>query len=166
MLPGAKSIEDFPDLPNSERSNLPGDTWQAPNLKAFYSDNYRNFVTRYYLEAYKEKSVFPFPPLKLNYPPEYAYTAIKDQTKSTYLEEVTYPFRDSLFVNGLEPFEVDGSPRYPGAVKMGNFGENYSTKVIIRYYSTSLQARISYWLLLNACLVGVFLVSRKVFSHG
>jgi hypothetical protein len=43
------------------------------------------------------------PTYRLNYPPEEAQTIIRDQTRSTYLEEVVHPFRESIFVNGFEP---------------------------------------------------------------
>ena len=48
-------------------------------------------------------SVIPLPTFRLNYPPEEAQTVIRDQTRSTFLEEIVHPFRESLFVNGFEP---------------------------------------------------------------
>lgn len=149
IAPGPESIDDFPALPDSQKSTLSGDTWQEPSLKAFYSDNFRDFVIPFYKNSYESKSSFPFPALKLNYPPEYAFIAIKDQTKSTYLEEITYPFRDSLYINGLEPFEEDGNSRYAGATKMGNEGQEYFTKVVIRYYPSYVISRVIFWFFVN-----------------
>ena len=97
---GPKDVSDFSHLPNSTRSNLPGDTWQVPNIAAYFSENYRSFVMPYYVNEYKSFTKFGIDPLRLNYPPEYAFSLIKDQTHNTYLEEITYPLRDSLFISG------------------------------------------------------------------
>ena len=164
LLPGASSIDDFPPPPDSQKSTLAGDTWQEPTLKAYYSDNFRDFVVPFYKNSYEGKSIIFFPAMKLNYPPEFAFTAIKDQTKSTYLEEVTYPFRDSLFINGFEPFLSDGTPRYDGATKMGNDGQQYLTKVVIRYYPSSISSRIVFWFLVNLSFVLLYRISIFVFK--
>ena len=82
--------------------------------------------------------------MRLNYPPESAFTYIKDQTHATYLEEYVYPLRDSLFVAGLEPFE-DGKPRYQAASLFGWKGVDYQTKVTLRYYPSTLVARLMVW---------------------
>src|SRR6185503_20107129 len=84
ILPGPANIGDFPGLPNSVKSTLSGDTVQIPNIAAYFSFNYRSKVIPVYEQAFRNKTLFPFEPLRLNYPPEFAYTAIKDQTHSTY----------------------------------------------------------------------------------
>lgn len=56
------------------------------------------------------------PTLLFNYPPENARTLIRDQTDSTFLQELVHPFRESWYINGYEPkiyldrppFEIDG----------------------------------------------------------
>jgi hypothetical protein len=168
VLPfGPTKIENFTDLPGSTRSKLSGDTVQVPNLKAFFSNYYRDYVTSYYFSEYWKLSQFPFPPLKLNYPPEYAFTAIKDQTQSTYLEEYTYPLRGSLYVNGLEPFdEITKKPRYPASDFFVEDGITSETKVVIRFYPTSLLPRLITWVGINLSIIALFLVGKKIIKNA
>lgn len=162
----ANSIEDFSSLPNSIRSKLSGDTTEVPNLKAYYSNNYRDFVISYYYQQFWMLEKMLFPPLKLNYPPEFAFQAIKDQTHSTYLEEFTYPFRASLFINGLEPFEEDTkNPRYPAASNFEQDGYSYETKVTMRYYPSSIYLRIVVWLGINVSVLLLWKVGKKVLVY-
>lgn len=162
IIPGPKSIKDFPALPDSTKSTLEGDTIQVPNVSAYFSNNYRRFVIPFYLELFTKKTLLPFYPLRLNYPPEFAFTAIKDQTHSTYLEELVYPLRDSLFINGLEPFEENGEPKYLGASLFGVGGINYQTKVTLRYYPSSILVKIIVWLGINISAVYIYKLARRV----
>lgn len=145
LVPGPESIQSFPPLPNSTKSTLSGDTWQIPNVAAYFSDNFRKFATNYYKQSLQNQTMLPFAPLVLNYPPEFAFVAIKDQTHSTYLEEYVYPLRYSLFVNGLEPFLENGRPRWKGAFPFDIGDQMYSTKVTLRYYPSSVWVRIVVW---------------------
>src|SRR5688572_26761127 len=95
VVPGPKKITDFKSLPSSDRSTLAGDTVQIPNVTAYFSDNFRDFVTSFYFNNYKELTMLPFPPMKLNHPPEFSWNIIKRHTDATYLEEYVYPLRDS-----------------------------------------------------------------------
>jgi hypothetical protein len=167
ILPfGPRNIEDFSNLPESSRSGLSGDTVQIPNLKAFFSNNYRHFVTTYYYIEFWRLSKFPFPPLRLNHPPEYAFQAIKDQTQSTYLEEYTYPFRGTLYVNGLEPFdEITKKERYPAASYFTQKDKSFETKVTIKYYPTSLFPRIITWIGINISIILLYYMGRKIFRN-
>jgi hypothetical protein len=168
LVPGPLSINDFPDLPNSKRSTLEGDTVQVPNVKAFFSNNYRDYSTKLYKKAFKDKNSLPFDPISLNYPPEFAFTAIKDQTESTFLEEYVYPFRDSIYINGLEPFDnINKKPRFNGATFVYEDGEKkYETKVTLRYYPSPIWARIVVWLGLNISIVALWTVGKKVLIYG
>lgn len=166
LMPGPKSISDFPSLPNSIKSTLEGDTIQVPNISAYFSDNFRGSVIPFYINAYQNKTLFPFSPLRLNYPPEDAYKAIKDQTKSTFLEELTYPLRDSLFINGLEPVDEEGLPRYLGGGKFEVDDKLLSTKITLRYYPSSISVRIVTWLGINLSFLILVSLSRKVFKHA
>jgi hypothetical protein len=168
LMPGPSSIYDLPDLPNSMKSTLEGDTIQVPNVKGFFSDNYRDFATGFYRSAYQKTTLFPFPPLRLNYPPEYAFTAIKDQTESTYLEEYVYPLRDSLYVNGLEPFDsATKKGRFTGATYVyEDDNHKFETKVTLRYYPSPMWARVLVWMGINISLVAVYVIGKKVFKYG
>ena len=165
ILPGPTSITDFPAMPNSHTSTLSGDTVQVPNVVAYFSDNYRDFVIPFYSNAYKTKAKLPFDPIRFNYPPQFAYTAIKDQTQSTYLEELTYPLRDTLFVNGMEPFTKDGKHRFEGATLFVHDGE-HETKVTLRFYPSSRIIRILVWGGINASFVVLWLSFRKVILNA
>ncbi|MCL5783779.1 MAG: hypothetical protein M1142_00275 [Patescibacteria group bacterium] len=161
LAPGPSSINDFSPLPASAKSTLSGDTVQVPNVSAYYSDEYRNFTTNFYRQHYQELTKFFFLPIRLNYPPEFAYTAIKDQTESTYLEEYVYPLRDSLFVNGMEPFE-NGLPRYAGAIKFLEAGQAWETKATLRFYPSPLWARGTVWLGINIAFIGLWKLGRRI----
>lgn len=166
VLPGPTQIGNFTALPDSIKSTLEGDTIHVPNVAAYYSDNYRKFATSYYLDEYKNLSGFSFDPIKLNYPPEHAYVAIKDQTQSTYLEEYVYPLRDSIFVNGLEPINEDGTPRYWGGDKFLAGGRDNLTKVTIRFYPSSLAVRVMVWFGIVTSVFFIYKLSRKIITNG
>lgn len=95
----------FPDPPiNSYRSTEPGDN-ETPLRQAYYTNATREEVIQNYKSQF-EKPTFLSIPLfteRLNYPPEEAQTLIRDQTKSTFLEEIVHPFRESVYINGFEP---------------------------------------------------------------
>lgn len=165
LAPSATSIENFAALPNSLKSTLSGDTIQVPNVSAYYSNNYRNFVTQFYYDSLKSNSWLPFGPVKINHPPEFAYQYIKDQTQSTFLEEYTYPLRDSLFVNGLEPFEEDGRARYWGATQFAQDGQAFDNKTTLRYYPSPLWARVVVWIGIMFGIYAIYKIGLKVFKH-
>lgn len=145
IWPGPGRIDQFAALPSSEKSKLEGDTIQIPNVSAYFSNNFRNFIVPFYSNNYQNLVKLPFSPLRLNHPPEYSWTAIKKHTDSTYLGELVYPLRDSLFVNGFEPFEETGDPKYWGATKF-EIGTNiWFTKTTLRFYPSYVWVRIVVW---------------------
>lgn len=148
LWPGPSAIQDIPALPDSVKSTEPGDTIQNPNVAAYFSNLRRSEVTDYYHQKFAYLNILglPIPPLKLNRPPEEAYTYIRDQQASTYLEEYVYPFRDSLYVNGFEPFDLSGKPYQRGATDISIDGVFYDTKTTIRYYGSPLVWRIIVYL--------------------
>jgi hypothetical protein len=165
-LPGPVSVLQFRPLPNSFKSQEEGDTIQVPNVAAYFSNVYRDYATKLYRANFQELTLFPFPPIMINHAPEDAYDFIKDQTQSTYLEEYVYPLRSSLFVNGLEPLEQNGKPRYIGAIPFEVNNGHYDTKVTLRLYTSPLWARLIDWILINisVCLLYIYgkkLVKRK-----
>lgn len=145
VWPGPSRIDQFLALPSSEKSKLEGDTIQIPNVSAYFSNNFREFVVPFYSDNYQNLAKLPLPPLRLNYPPEFSWTAIKKHTDSTYLEELVYPLRDSLYANGFEPFYADGQPKYWGATKFEEGGQNFFTKTTLRFYPSTIAARIVTW---------------------
>ncbi|OGE30259.1 hypothetical protein A3C59_04750 [Candidatus Daviesbacteria bacterium RIFCSPHIGHO2_02_FULL_36_13] len=145
LWPGSKGISDFKPLPDSAKSTLSGDTVQIPNVSAYFSYQFRNFVIPFYYKNFQEASHFPFPPLKLNHPPEYSWTVIKKPTDTTYLEEFIYPLRDSLYINGFENHHPDGSKVFYGSPELREDGKLWYTKTTLRLYTSNILVRILVW---------------------
>lgn len=160
--PGPSRIDQFAPLPNSSKSTLEGDTIQIPNVSAYFSDNFREFVMPFYLKNYWSLTRFPFPPLRLNHPPEYSWIAIKKHTDSTYLEELIYPLRSSLYVNGIEPFYSNGQPKYWGATKFEVEGKSLFTKTTLRFYPSTFWARFLVWAGIVLSVFMLYRMSRKI----
>lgn len=142
IFPTTSSIDSFRPLPNSTKSSLEGDTIQNPNIAAYFSQFRREFITNFYRSDFEKKLIpgIPLPVIRINHPPEYAYTYIRDQQESTFLEEYVRPLRESLFVNGYEPL-IENQIRRREASLIGNniiYEEKlYPSKTTIRYYPTS-----------------------------
>lgn len=120
---------DFPDpLPDSMQSSELGDTEELGIRRAYFTDYTREEVVNHYREE------FGAPLLRLNYPPEEAQQIIRDQTRSTYLEELVHPFRESVYINGFEPKEEKDEIRIDGV--------HFEQKIIVKYVQSSIFARI------------------------
>lgn len=162
LWPGPSQISDFYALPNSDKSTLEGDTIQVPNVAGYFSNNYREFVTPFYSKNYQKKTLLPFPPFKLNHPPEFSWIAIKRHTDTTYLEELIYPLRDSLYVNGLEPYYEDGTPKFWGATKF-EIGKNiWFTKVTLRFYPSNPLVKFLVWLGICVSIFWIYKLGRRI----
>lgn len=162
LWPGPGDVGDFGQLPNSLKSTEPGDTLENPQRVAFFSDNFRDSVISFYTDEFQKLNFFPLGPIRINYPPEYAYTAVKDQILSTYLEELVYPMRSSLFINGFEPFYEDGTPKYKGATTIEIEGTVFATKTTLRFYSSSILVRIIVWMGVTVSLYWLIKLGRRI----
>lgn len=162
LWPGPSKISDFKPLPSSDKSRLSGDTVQIPNVAGYFSDNFRQFVVQFYSSNYWQKTLLPFGPIRLNHPPEYSWTAIKKHTDSTYLEELVYPLRDSLYVNGFEPFYPDSTPKFWGSTKFEIDKNNWFTKTTLRFYPSKLIVRITVWFGVVTSICLLFKMGRKI----
>lgn len=140
-----------PNLSQAERSDEPGDTWQNPDQKGFYTNSDRKTVLG---EMQSKFSLIFFgnkiPSYRLNYRPEEAFSLVRDQLKSYYLEEIVYPLHSSLFVNGWEPTH---SPMYFGYAEKDipriSFKEvPYVSKVTLKPNTSTVWARIIIWTLI------------------
>lgn len=117
-------LNNFPkSLPNAVQSEEEGDN-EDINRRAYFTDFTREEVIEFYKKDFSV-SFFNFEPLRLNYPPEDSQTLIRDQTRSTFLEELVYPMRESIFINGFEPKDPKDEIWYKGI--------HYRQKIIIRY---------------------------------
>ncbi len=165
LWPGPGSISVFKQLPDSYKSTLAGDNVaQVPNVAGYFSNKYRNFVTYFYRTNYFQKTLLPFPPMRLNHPPEVSWNVIKKHTDSTFLEEFVYPLRDSLYVNGLEPFYEDGSPKFWGSSKFSEGGKDWYTKTTIRFYPSSVFVRLIVWFSICLSILYTYRLGRKILS--
>lgn len=157
VWPAPSKISQFKALPDSDKSTLEGDTIQIPNVAAYFSNNFREFVVPFYKSDFESLNNLPFPPLELNHPPEFSWKVIKTNTDSTYLEELVYPLRGSLFVNGFEPFYQDGTPKFWGATKFEIPPNKWFTKTTLRFFPSPLVVRIFVWL---GITISIFLLYK------
>ncbi len=162
LWPGPGKISDFKPIPSSDKSKLEGDTVQISNVSAYFSDNFREVVVPFYLSNYWQNTRLPFPPVRINHPPEYSWNVIKKHTDSTYLEELIYPLRDSLYVNGYEPFYSDGNPKFWGSIKFEFPGVSFFTKTTLRFYPSPLLVRFLVWLGITISIYWLYKLGRKI----
>lgn len=153
IAPGPASIDNFPPIPDSLKSQLEGDTIQNPNIAAYYSDYRRDFITKYYYDRYRSMFLFGkiIPPIVLNHRPESAYQYVRDQQESTFLEEYTYPFRETIFVNGYEPLVQNQMNKHITSEagnhiivrdKINGTERLYDSKATLRYYPNNTFLRV------------------------
>ena len=126
----------YPDPPaNSVRSMEEADT-EIPEKNAYFTDFNREEVVDHYSGQYKLNFLgWGIPNYRLNYPPEDSETLIRDQTRSTFLEEIVYPFRESFYVNGFKPSQSKDEIWYKGI--------HYYQKITVKVASGSLIVRLA-----------------------
>lgn len=142
-----------PDLPNSLISDEPGDTYQNPNTKAFYTNSNRQETLGYYETNYRVRlGSFAFPVLRLNYRPEDTATYVRKYVDSQFLEEIIHPLRESVFINGwnpkLIPENVNKLPAEMEKVVIINRGQKWEWKMTMRWYESNAITRILVWTLI------------------
>jgi hypothetical protein len=158
-----------PDLSNAQRSDEPGDTWQNPEQKGFYTDSNRSQVIGEMQSKYSIKFFgMTLPSYRLNYRPEESFAMVRDQLDSYYLEEIVYPLRNSLFVNGWEPIH---SPRFADrplkAIPMISFrGIPYVSKVTLKPVNSPVWARLLIWTLIFPATCLVYYSLKKSFAKN
>lgn len=122
---------EFPKPPSDfVQSFEPADT-ETDLRRGYYTNLTRNEVIKHYEKEFNKGFNIYTP--KLNYPPEDAPELIRDQTKSTFLEEIVHPLRESIYINGFEPKTEEYAQFYKGV--------RYNQKIIVRYVPSSLWVR-------------------------
>jgi hypothetical protein len=158
----------YPDLTQAQRSDEAGDTWQHPDQKGYYTNLTRAEVlgqlqTKFSLKIFG----LSIPSYRLNYRPEEATTLVRDQLDSYYLEEIVYPFRESLFVNGWEPTH---SPKYANNPKLHTdlsfHGTPYMSKVTLKPTHSNVIFRVLVWTLIFPATYLVYLSLKKSFQNA
>ncbi len=118
---------DFPaPPPDSLQSREPADS-ESTLRRAYFTNLTREEVMSWYGDQFKWG-------YRLNYPPENASTIIRDQTRSTFLEEIVHPFRESLFINGFEPKDPKDAINIEGLP--------WRQKIIVRYIPSNVFVRV------------------------
>ncbi len=135
----------FPDPPpGTYISGEPADT-ESPYRRAYYSNYSRSEIIDFYKGTY-----LPATLLRLNYPPEDGQLYIRDQARSSWLEELIHPGRDSIYINGFYPTKP--------TEQINISGVHYQNKIIVHQIPTSLSSRLTSLLL---AAIGVYLLTRE-----
>lgn len=147
LWPGPSSINDIPMIPNSLKSDEPGDTIQNKNIAAYFARQQRDSITAFYYDQFSYLIIFglKIPAIKFNHPVENAKTRVRDQVQTTYLEEYTYPLRDSIYVNGFDKVIWNNLNHIPTDDLNKNIiinEESFSSKTTLHYYGSSIIWRL------------------------
>ena len=129
---------DFPKPPpDSVQSKEPADM-ETPLRRAYFTNLGRQEVLDWYMSQFKNSPFknIPLPTELLNYPPENSGTIIRDQTRSTFLQEIVHPFRENVFINGYEPAPDDNKDR----IEID--GVHWRQKIIIKYVPSNTVLRV------------------------
>lgn len=152
----ALPAQSFPEkLPQSIQSTEPADL-ESVYRKSYFTDHDRSEIMAHYFNEYR-KDVFTLPYLtyKLNYPPEEAQILIRDQTRSSFLEEIVHPLHQSIYINGYQPKDNKDIIFVEG--------KNWQHKVTVKYVSSALFVRIVIGISI-IILVPILLVSLRFLS--
>lgn len=152
-LPGPEFPVPLSDATQSEEKA----DQETPLRRAYFTNFSRQEVVDYYRYAFG-KTVFglAFSSVRLNYPPEEAQERIRDQTRSTFLEEIVHPFRESIYINGFEPKDPKDDVWYKGV--------DFRQKIIIKYNPSSVLVRVPIALL--TILAASFLVKEWLYGES
>lgn len=137
LIPGPR----FPTQPHDSVQSLEEADTENPLKRAYFT----NYTRAEVLEHYQKQLVFfslfkiPLPTYRLNYPPEDAFLLVRDQTRSTFLEEIIHPLKESVFVNGFKPKYAKDDIWYRGV--------HYDQKITVKYVASSVFLRLPVFLL-------------------
>lgn len=139
----------FPhDLPNSLKSFEPADT-ESLNRKAYFTNMTREQIMDFY-----KRNFVGILSYRLNYPPEEAQSLIRDQTQSSFLEEIVHFGKQSLYINGFVPTKP--------TEQININSVHYTTKVTVRYVPSEYIIRLTTLLLLSLVTLSLVRAYGKV----
>ena len=154
-------LNNFPEPPvDAIQSFEPADI-EEDSRRGYYTNYTREEAINHYQEQFNRLKLINIPSFRLNYPPEEAQTIIRDQTRSTYLEELAHPLRESIFINGFEP-------SLPQDVLLRE-DKYWYQKITVRHVTSSLASRLFvgfFILLVIPILTVLFAKSIKVLLKG
>lgn len=137
---------EFPNPPaDAIQSKEPGDSEDLSVRRAYFTNYTREEVIKHYKKEFNK-----VPTLRLNYPPEEAQTIIRDQTRSTFLEELAHPLRESIYINGFEPKSEKDTITIEGST--------WRQKIIIKQVNSNIVIRILVFML--SALVSILLIKQ------
>ena len=127
-------------------------TYFTNNRRGFVTDFYKNEFLKLNCSDLKLFNLFCFiQPLKINHSTSLAPSFLAPKQKSTYLEEYFYPLRDSIIVNGYEPYDANGKAFDKSSQPLIYKNNTFFSQVTVRVYSSSVWSRILVYLLIWAC---------------
>ena len=130
-LPGPSFPEPPPDATQSVE---PADS-ETPLRRAYFTNFTRQETVDFYRESFGKTALgITLPSIRLNYPPEDAYVLVRDQTRSTGLEEIAHPFRESIYLNFFEPKDPKDDVWYKGV--------DFRQKITISHHASSVIVRL------------------------
>lgn len=137
--------------PDSLQSQEPADL-ETSLRRGYFTDLSRAEVLEWYKVQFNHSSFLglEIPTLLFNYPPENAQTIIRDQTRSTFLQEFAHPFRESIYINGFQP-ETDGTVP---VFSVG--GKTWRQKIIIRMVPSNVWVREGIFILSSIMMVVLY----------
>lgn len=135
-------------LPDSLRSVEPADT-ETVNRQAFYTN-----LTREQIMDFYKRNFAGIINYRLNYPHEEAATLIRDQTPSSFLEEIVHFGKQSLYINGFVPTKP--------TEQININGVHYTTKVTVRYVPSGYITRLTTLLLLSLVTLSLVRAYGKI----
>ncbi len=135
----------FPPPPiNTIVSTEPSDT-ESIYRKSFFTNLSREEIMAYYKQSFPQSQ-------RLNHPPEDAFMLIRDQTRSSWLEELSRPFKNTLYINGFYPTKA--------TEQIYRNGNHYNAKITIRYIPYNVVTSMTVWCL--AVLATYLLIKEYV----
>lgn len=143
--------------PDSLQSNEPADSETALR-RAYFTNATREEVMNHYKAQFNTSAFLGLrlPTYRLNYPPEEAQSIIRDQTRSTFLEEITHPFRESIYINGYEPKDPNNAVFIEGRL--------WRQKIIVKSVPSNIPARLGIGVMVLTLLYLVFKVTLDGFK--
>lgn len=124
----------FPAFPPDVLTSAePADT-ESIYRQAFFSNYSRAEIMAYFSRQTRIRWL-PFGQIRLNHPPEEAYTLIRDQTPSSWLEELTLPWRETLYINGFYPTKP--------TEQINRNGVHYENKITLHYFPNHPLSRLT-----------------------
>lgn len=143
VLPSPK----FPKPPpGSLQSNEPADT-ESIYRKAYFTNLTRQEIMSYYDNEFRQSIPVQY---RLVIPPEDAFSVIRDQTRSSYLELIVHPLRESLYINAFVPVKPTDQINIKGV--------HYLNKVTLHYFPSNVITRLTVLLLITVS--GIWLVKQ------